>query len=307
MFHRFFVTALLAILCSFPAPAAVVNTLVLNGGTGGAFVNGGRYESAFNDLNDPLLFGAGTGVIDYGFNFLTEVTSLSGVSFTNVDLLILTSRNSLLGTADIAAADSFVRSGGRLLAMGTSLTNSFAGSLSQTLANRAALTDFSFSTNSQYNTNNGNAVQFSSPGNSTPFGTGAGTLIARDVNVKLGSQTGSIGTPTIGTSFSSGAVQAPDGYFGEVTGGRFLFMTSVNAFGTESIGASTYNSRYGDTANAQYFLNSIAWLTEGSASAVPEPSTSAMMCLSCLVLGRSAVKRQRKRITDERSMNKYQA
>ena len=85
-----------------------------------------------------------------------------------------------------------------------------------------------------------------------------------------------------------------DGLFGTVGTGRFLLVGSANAFGTGATYDSSLASKYNRDGNQAYFLNSVAWLTEGSATAVPEPSSLAVLSFGLVPVGWFRLGRRRK-------------
>ncbi len=310
MLSRLLIAFFASLLLAAQSSAAVVNVLVVDrqkGSGNEAFVSGGRYSNAFTDLTDPNRFGI-AGTVGYSLNFLDSISSLtSSTQLDGVGLILFAhTHNAGTSASEVALAKNFVTNGGSLLSLGfANVSDDNFNSFSSAFAARTTTRSGGLSNSAvpTYLTPASSHAVLSTPGApATPFGLSS-SILNSDANVYLIGSTlpatdqsmdavSSISFTTAGSS-----ITRQDGLYGSLGAGRFLLVGSANAFGTGGTYDSTLlASKYNHDGNQAYFLNSVAWLTEGSTTAVPEPSSLTVLSLGLVSAGWLRLTRRRKNL-----------
>lgn len=290
------VCSAIAVTCTQPLSAEVINVLVLDhdASSDAGFGVGGRYQDAYNDMMNASNFGA-SGVASYSFNFMTSVSSLSGVSLDNVGLVILAHSHLKSTTFDDAVkVSNFVyHDGGSVLALGHSFSDIESNSharLSNWWSGHGANSEHTW----PYRNPEGDNMTVNAVGSgpaSGAFGDVQLTTVRSDVN-QYWSQSGTSGTFAISYNGASG-----DGLYGDYGDGRYMMIGSVNMIGDGDIGTSMIGSRYNEGSNSTFFLNTVDYLaanvagSSAGATATPEPSSFILIAAG----GLAVLVRHRKR------------
>jgi hypothetical protein len=280
---------------SQPLSAEVVNVLVLDyeASTDAGFGEDGRYEDAYDGMLDAANFGP-NGIVNRTFNFMNPVSSLSGVSLDNVGLVILahSHQKSTEWQDGVDVSNFMYYDGGSVLALGHSFSDielngnpPLSEWWSNRFANRVPGSGWAYKSPEDDNMTV-NAVG-EGPANG-PFGDVQGTTVLSDANEYWSGNAGGT-TGTFAITYQTGG---QDGLYGVYGAGQYMMLGSVNMIGDGDIGTSMLSSRYDEANNAEFFLNTIDYLTSGaSAAAAPEPSSFVLMAAA----GVAALVRQRKK------------
>ncbi len=287
------------------ATADIVNVLVVDreldaqGQSG--FSDSGRYGDAYTDLTNVANFGTG-GVVDHSLNFLPGVANLNNLSLDDVQLVIFAHSDGQSPTprptGEVAKLRDYVDDGGRLITLGHSMTyhwgNSLADdpiNLSEELATRfpqphshSTLPAYRYPENGLVDPNTGDPSAVNGPIINGDFG-----VVDTVSSTRNTYWTGSTGASSGTFAFRYRATDAffySDGLYGTfgVNGGRYMMI------GSEDLAGAQYST---DIDNQRFFMNSVAWVTEGAQSSASTPEPSSLVLLSGAGIGALIYRRKR--------------
>jgi len=270
--QQFSLLLLLSLFCfAGSAAAEMINVLSLDasrnlGGRSEDFVGGLLYASFRSDLALNTNFGMG-GTVSTDVNFLTPVNTLTSSNLATANVLIWSQR-SAPSAPEKSAIASFVNGGGSLMVISDAsfgFVDLLGGNTAKTL--------------STFTSQTGSYVNSNTPMTSGLFGNVANVSnVLPGASFRLVSDNGGNEGP-LNANATTGIV---DNFGNAIAVTGVLGLGRIAIFGDDDIFLV-----YGhNSQNPIAAKNTFAWLAAGSVTAVPEPSSIALMAIAIIPIAR---------------------